>query len=54
MNDYNCVCADGYTGKNCSVGRRVVSASQTVLSSQLNFLFHGESNQEDLSSSVCA
>ena len=50
VNDYTCRCADGYTGKNCSIGKRVFVVPQTLLSSQLNISFYGESNQESFKS----
>ena len=30
VNDYTCVCVDGYTGKNCSVGKNSVSFSRLI------------------------
>ena len=36
VNDYTCICADGYTGKNCSVGRYRVSI--LILSSHCQFM----------------
>ena len=50
VNDYTCRCADGYSGKNCSIGKRVFVIPQTLLSSQLNISFYGESNQESFKS----
>ena len=31
VNDYTCVCAVGYTGKNCIVGRNSVDVSKIIL-----------------------
>ena len=32
VNDYNCICADGYTGKNCSISKNsFYSYSQQLL-----------------------
>ena len=31
VNDYTCLCVDGYTGKNCSVGKNSVSVSDSVM-----------------------
>ena len=28
VNDYNCTCVVGYTGKNCSVGKNALSITQ--------------------------
>ena len=30
-NDYTCNCTDGYTGKNCSVGKNSLSFSEVTL-----------------------
>ena len=30
VNDYTCVCIDGYTGKNCSIGKNTVLAQRLL------------------------
>ena len=30
VNDYTCVCVDGYTGKNCSIGKNFVFSSDAM------------------------
>ena len=32
VNDYTCLCADGYTGKNCAVGKNRVFVSKVIIS----------------------
>ena len=36
VNNYTCNCVDGYTGKNCSIGKNSVSVSEDILLFQLN------------------
>ena len=37
VNDYTCICADGYTGKTCSIGKRIDSVFQVVISIVFQF-----------------
>ena len=40
VNDYTCICAVGYTGKNCSVGKNKGSASEVIISDSYLNLTH--------------
>ena len=41
VNDYTCNCVDGYTGKNCSIGKNRVSvlSNEGVISVKYSSLF---------------
>ena len=39
VNDYNCICADGYTGKNCSIGKNVICVSNDIIQKTKYFNF---------------
>ena len=38
VNDYTCICAVGYTGKNCSVGRNSMDVSKIILYYMYSFI----------------
>lgn len=35
VNDYTCICVDGYTGHNCSVGKNIICISDVIIQSTI-------------------